>query len=208
MYGPLTRPENSDMNITDLLDQSGALQSMARELGVRESDVARGAAALAPAILGGLKHQAESSPSGLGGLLDQLGGGGLLDNVLSPQPTDVSHGNMVLDRIIGSKDVSRTVVESAASQTGLDASLLGKMLPRVAMLVAGALARQQDSSLGRQSGSLPGGLGGMLGGILGGPGRGGAGGSIGSTESSGPSDRGPDAMGSGGLHGSGSGADD
>jgi hypothetical protein len=49
---------------------------------VSEDQVATGAAALAPAILGGLKKQAQAQPSGLdglGGLLGQLGGGSLLD---------------------------------------------------------------------------------------------------------------------------------
>ena len=109
------------MQITDILAQMGGLQSMARELGVSEAQAASGAEALLPAILGGFKKQAQAQPAGLeglGGLLGQLGGGGLLDNVLSPQPTDVSRGNDVLGQIFGSKDVSRTVAQNAASQIG------------------------------------------------------------------------------------------
>ncbi len=81
------------MQITDILAQMGGLQSMARELGISEAQAAKGAEALAPAILGGFKKQAQTQPSGLeglGGLLGQLGGGGLLDEVLSPQPTNVT----------------------------------------------------------------------------------------------------------------------
>ena len=92
------------MQITDILSQMGGLQAMARELGISEAQAASGAAALAPAILGGFKKQAQAQPSGLeglGGLLGQLGGGGLLDAVLSPQPTDVSQGNSVLGQIFG-----------------------------------------------------------------------------------------------------------
>lgn len=37
----------------------------------------------------------------LGGLLGQLGGSGLLDNVLSAEPTDVGRGNDVLGQIFG-----------------------------------------------------------------------------------------------------------
>ena len=72
------------MQITDILGQMGGLQSIARELGVSETQVASGADALFPAILGGFKKQAQSQPAGLeglGGLLGQLGGGGLLDGV-------------------------------------------------------------------------------------------------------------------------------
>ena len=158
------------MQLSDILAQTGGLQSMARELGVSESQVATGAEALVPAILGGFKKQVQSQPAGLealGGLLGGLGGGGLLDNVLSPQPTDISQGNEVLGQIFGSKDVSRTVAQNAASQSGLDPGLLKRMLPMLAMLVAGYMAKQ--SSAGAAGQVAPGGgLGGMLGGLLGG----------------------------------------
>ena len=159
------------MQINDILTQMGGLQSMARELGVTETQAASGAEALIPAILGGFKKQAQAQPTGLeglGGLLGQLGGGGLLDNVLAPQPTDVSQGNNVLGQIFGSKDVSRAVAQNAASQSGLDPALLKKMLPMLAMLVTGYMAKQQGASAAAQSSPMSGGLGGLLGGLLGG----------------------------------------
>lgn len=167
------------MQITDLLAQTGGLQSIARELGVSETQAASGATALVPAILGGFKKQAQAQPSGLeglGGLLGKLGGGGLLDDVLAPQPTNVNRGNDVLGQIFGSKDVSRTVAQNAAANTGLSPGLLKKMLPMVAMLVAGYMAKQksaaappaQNAPTGAQTASPGGGLGGMLGGLLGG----------------------------------------
>jgi hypothetical protein len=152
------------MQMTDLLAQTGGLQSVARELGVTESQAAMGAEALLPAILGGFKKQAQAQPSGLeglGGLLGQLGGGSLLDDVLSPQPTDVNRGNDVLGQIFGTKDVSRTVAQNAASRSGLAPSMLQQMLPMLAMLVAGYMAKQQGAQTG-------GGLGDLLGGLLGG----------------------------------------
>ena len=157
------------MQITDVLAQMGGLQSMARELGVSESQAATGAAALIPAILGGFKKQAQAQPSGLeglGGLLGQLGGGSLLDSVLSPEATDVNRGNDVLGQIFGSKDVSRTVAQNAATRSGLDPALLRKMLPMLAMLVAGYMARQGGGA--QQPAQAGGGLGGLLGGLLGG----------------------------------------
>jgi len=158
------------MQLTDILAQTGGLQSMARELGISESQAASGAAALLPAILGGFKKQAQAQPSGLeglGGLLGQLGGGGLLDDVLGSQPTDVSRGNNVLGQIFGSKDVSRAVAQNAASQTGLDTSLLKKMLPMLAMLAAGFMAKGGGTSQA-QAAPAGGGLGSLLGGLLGG----------------------------------------
>ena len=156
------------MKITDILAQVGGLQSMARELGVSESQAKSGAEALIPAILGGFMKQEGTQPEGPGGfgdLLSQLGGGGLLDNVLSPQPTDVSRGDDVLGEIFGSKDVSRAVANNAAQKTGLDTSLLKRMLPILAMMVAGYMAKQRGGGQGAGSG---GGLGDLLGGMLGG----------------------------------------
>ena len=178
------------MQIMDVLTQMGGIQSVARELGVSETQAAGGAAALIPAILGGFKKQAQSQPTGLEGLagaLTGLGGGGLLDDVLGPQPTNVNRGNDVLGQIFGSRDVSRAVAQNAAGRSGLDPALLKKMLPILAMLAAGYMARQQGgagaSMAPRAAGGLggaagAGGLGDVLGGLLGGggAGRGGAGG--------------------------------
>ncbi len=167
------------MQLTDILASMGGLRSVAKELGVTEDQAASGAEALLPAIMGGFKKQAQSGDAqglgglgGLGGLLGQLGGGGLLDQVLSPQPTDVSAGNDVLGQIFGSRDVSRTVAQDAASRTGLDAGMLKKMLPLLAMMVAGYMAKQGGAPAGQASagGGGLGGLGGLLGGLLGGGG--------------------------------------
>lgn len=151
------------MQITDILAQMGGLQSMAKELGVSETQAESGAEALIPAILGGFKKQAQSQSMGLDGLgsmLGKLGGGGLLDQVLAPQPTDVSRGNDVLGQIFGSKDVSRAVAQNAASQSGLDPSLLKKMLPMLAMLVTGYMAKQRGSGTAAQLSPEEGVLGG------------------------------------------------
>ena len=162
------------MNLTDILAQAGGIESMANQLGIPPAMAKQGADALLPAILGGFKKQAQAGGGGaeglgaLGGLLGQLGGGGLLDSVLGPQATPVEQGNDVLGQIFGSKDVSRTVAGQAAAQTGLDSGILKQMLPILAMMVAGYMAKQ-----GGQGGES-GGLGGMLGNVLGGAMGGGA----------------------------------
>jgi hypothetical protein len=167
------------MQLTDILAQMGGLQSVARELGVSESQATAGAAALIPALLGGFKKQAQPTGlEGLAGMLGGLGGGSLLDDVLAPQPTNVARGNDVLGQIFGSPDVSRTVAQRASTQTGLDPALLKKMLPMLAMLVAGFMAKQGGARApdpagggglgGDLGGALGGDLGGLLGGLLGG----------------------------------------
>jgi hypothetical protein len=158
------------MQLSDILNQTGGLQSIARELGIGEDEAASAASALAPAVLGGFRKQAELQPqgmAGLGGLLNQFGGGGLLDAVLAPQRTDTTPGNDVLGQIFGSKEVSRAVAQNAAAQTGQDPSILKKMLPLLAMVAAGYMAKQH-SAAAPASGGTGGGLGGLLGGMFGG----------------------------------------
>lgn len=166
------------MNLTDILAQAGGIESMASQLGIPPAVAKQGAEALLPAILGGFKTQAQGAGGieGLGGMLGQLGGGGLLDAVLAPQATPVEAGNDVLGQIFGSKDVSRSVADHAAGQTGISAGLLKQMLPILAMMVAGYMAKQGGQ--GQQGG---GGLGDLIGGALGGGGSsGGLGGMLGS----------------------------
>lgn len=160
------------MQITEVLSQMGGISSMASQLGISEQEAARGTDALAPAVLGGFKKQAQSQPGGLdglGGLLGQLGGGNLLDDALKSQPAHVDRGNDVLGQIFGSKDVSRTVAQNASSRSGLDPALLKKMLPILAMMVAGYMAKQRGAAA--QGSPRSGGLASLLSGVFGRGGR-------------------------------------
>jgi hypothetical protein len=67
-------------------------------------------------------------------------------------------GNNILGHILGSKDVSRNLADQVATETGLGANLIKKMLPQAAALLMGALGQQG------QSGGALGQLAGMLGG--------------------------------------------
>jgi hypothetical protein len=167
------------MNVQQMLDQTQAVDAISRELGIDSATARAGAAALLPPILSGFQNPvaatdqsgAEASTSGsafpslggLGGLLGTisgLGGGGLLDNVTSNEPTEINKGNEVLGQIFGSKDGSRAVAASAAAQSGVQPSLLKKMLPMLAMVAAGYVMKQGGQGSG-------GGLGGALGNVLG-----------------------------------------
>ncbi len=142
-----------------------------------------------PSILSGFGQRAGGAESsglgGLGAVLESLGGADLSRNVVGPEPTRVEKGNDILGEIFGTKDVSRQVAGEASQTTGLDPAVLKKMLPIVAMLVAGYLSSQSKkpgqtgglgdvlgqvigSMGGSSGGALGGGLGGVLGSILGG----------------------------------------
>ncbi|QPC99483.1 DUF937 domain-containing protein [Qipengyuania soli] len=172
------------MNLSQALQQSGVIESMASELGIDEQTARIGAGALLPAIVAGMGRQTTATAAPTGGLGDILGaalggsgagggiggalggglGGVLLDAVLKKEPTPTQPGNDILGQIFGSKDVSRGVAEEVAGSTGIDAGILKKMLPILAMAVVGYMMNQNQGGSGASGGSP---LGGALGGILG-----------------------------------------
>lgn len=175
------------MNLNQILAQTGAIDSIARELGIDAQTARTGASVLLPAIVAGMgrdtvgaggSRAADPGLGGLGAILGGLGGaagaGGLLDLVIGGQPTPVQQGNDILGQIFGTKDVSRGVADAAAGSTGIDSGLLRKMLPLLAMAVVGYLARQGGGGAAPQPQAAPqaapagGALGGILGSIVGG----------------------------------------
>ena len=168
------------MNLGQMLQQTGAISSMAKELGVDEGTARTAAGALLPAIVAGMGRSAtggSATPDPMGGLGGLAGailggggagglGGGLLDAVLGSKPTPTDAGNTILGNIFGSKDVSRSVASEVAGYTGLDEGLLKKMLPILAMAVAGYLAKQATGGGAATPTPAPT-SGGVMGGILG-----------------------------------------
>lgn len=150
------------MDINQMLEQTGAVGAISRELDVDQGAAQAGAAALLPAILSAFQNPvaapqttpAESAFPGLGGLgglvgmLGGLGGGSLLDNATSSEPTDVGRGNQILGQIFGSKDGSRAIAASASAQSGVEPSLLKKMLPILAMVAAGYVMKHASQGGG------------------------------------------------------------
>ncbi len=173
------------MDIGSLLNQAGGVGAIARQLGVDEATVERGAGALLPHVENGVETQglptaeaaaadpqAETSESGepggmLGGLLGAAMGGGGLAGAGSGSGGILGSligggGNQILGHIFGSKDKSRDVAAQASEQSGVDTSILKKLLP----IVAGAVAMHYMSKRGHGGAAGEGG-GGLLGSILG-----------------------------------------
>lgn len=177
------------MSLASMLQQTGAISSMASELGIDEATAKTAAGALLPAIVAGMGRSAtggSTTPDPMGGLGSLAGailggggssgglgaaiggglGGGLLDAVLGSGPTPTGPGNDILGSIFGSKDVSRSVAGEVSAMTGIDEGLLKRMLPILAMAVAGYMAKQAagEAAAPAQGGSNP--LGGILGSIV------------------------------------------
>lgn len=176
------------MSLAQILQQSGVIESMAGELGIDPQTAKIGAGALLPAIVAGMGRSAAGGGAaadpmgGLGGLAGAIlggGGGGMLDAVLGQSPTPTAQGNDILGNIFGSKDVSRGIAGEVAAITGIDESILKKMLPILAMAVAGYLAKSATGGAGQgNAGGQGGGAGDILGQVIGGA-LGGGGGNAG-----------------------------
>ena len=171
------------MNLNEVLPQE-AIEALSAQLGIPRDQAERGAQALLPSIIGGMGDRAGGVEAPDAQVLEteltDLGGPGLADNVIGPEPTDVAKGNQLLGNLFGSKDVSRQVAGHASKQSGLDPALLKKMLPILAMLAAGYLAKRSGGQQGGLGGVLGSILGGVAGGRSGGLGGGALGGGLGS----------------------------
>jgi hypothetical protein len=187
----------SDLN--DLIQSvfaGGNLEAISQHLGTSNDETAAGISAALPALLGALAGNA-STPRGEqklasvlerdhdGSLLDSLGG--MLTGSLGGR---AANGSGIVGHLFGDDNHQNDVVNSLAGRSGVNPSLISKMLPLLAPLVMGWLGKQMRggnnsqaaaSSDGMGMGGLGGGgLGGLLGGVLGqmmgGGGMGGGGG--------------------------------
>ena len=154
------------MNLLNLLldnQNSSAIKQLAENFGLSENATKQAVSEMAPALSKGLQKSA-SSPQGLEALMGALSKGSHQRYVDQPESLanteSVTDGNAILGHILGSKDASRQVAGHAASKTGLDSSILKKMLPMVATMVMGTMSKQASS--GKLSGGDTSGAGGLL----------------------------------------------
>lgn len=142
------------MNILETIvgaKNGAAVDQLATQFGLKPEQASSAIGALVPALAAGVQRNT-ATESGLSSLLGALAGGGhetYLDNpdtLTNPATTD--DGNAILGHLLGSKDVSRQVAARAAQQTGIDSSILKKMLPLVATMVMGGLAKRSGAASG------------------------------------------------------------
>lgn len=129
------------MNLFDLLAQSqgsNGLASLGKQFGLSPQQTQSAVEALLPAFSKGFQQTA-ATPQGLGSLLTMLAGGQSL------QGTDV--GNGILGQLFGSKDLSRAVAAQASQASGVGQDVLKKMLPALATMLMGGLAKQTNQQM-------------------------------------------------------------
>ena len=140
-----TRLEFMSLLNTILQSQGGAVvEQLAKQFGLNGQQANTVLQQLIPAISGGLRHNVNNG--GLESLINALQNsnhGRYLDNTDDlANVNTMLDGNGILGHLFGSKEVSREVAGRASSKTGLDTTLLKKMLPIAASLAMAALSKQ------------------------------------------------------------------
>jgi hypothetical protein len=147
-----------------------------RQFGLNEAQTRAAFEQLAPVVAAGIRRNNQTD-DGLGNLIKALQTGNhsrYTDDPSSLQSGQiVDDGNAILGHVFGSRDVSRGVANQAADLSGVGSAVLKKMLPVIAAIIMGQLAKRmggggavrapQDGSTGGPAG---GGLGDILGDIL------------------------------------------
>jgi hypothetical protein len=136
------------MNILESIvgaQNGAAVEQLAAQFGLKPEQASAAVSALMPALAAGFQKNM-STEGGLASLLGALSSGKhqayLEDPSKIADPSTVNDGNAILGHLFGSKEVSRQVAANASQQTGVDSAVLKKMLPVVAAMAMGAMARQ------------------------------------------------------------------
>jgi hypothetical protein len=155
------------MNILEALlnAQNGdAARQLGSQFGLGEDQTAAALSAIVPGLAAGFARNASSG--GLAGLTTALASGRheayLDDPGLLTSPATTADGNGILGHVLGSKDASRALAAQASQASGISPDLLKQMLPVVAAMMMGAMAKRSSG------GALPGGFGPSQAGVPGG----------------------------------------
>lgn len=132
--------------------QNGAAtDAMAKQFGIAQEQVAEAMAALMPAFSSGLKRTA-TNPYDLGPLM-----GAMLSGAYGKYFEDVGRaftaqgkadGNIVLEQLFGSKEVSRAIAAQAEQFSGIGQDVLKRMMPAMADTIMGGLFKQATGQMG------------------------------------------------------------
>ena len=137
--------------------QNGAaMEAMARQFNLAQEQAAQAMAALTPAFSSGLKRTA-GNPYDFTALMNTMMSGAYakyfedLGKAFTPQ--GLADGNAVLERLFGSREVSRAIAAQAEQLTGIGQDILQRMMPAMADTLMGGLFKQATGQM-QQGGDL------------------------------------------------------
>ncbi len=155
--------------ISDLLNSEIGKQlvsNISQKTGINPAQASDVVSSSVPALLGQMQNNVLSG-EGASGLLSALTSGkhdgSILDNLSGfLNGGDFSDGNKILNHVAGNNQDS--MVQGLSAKTGVDSSIISKILPMLAPIIMGYLGKQTKN---KGVSSTPD-LGGLLGGLLGG----------------------------------------
>lgn len=135
------------VNLFEILQnaQGGqAFDNLSKQFGLSAQQTQAAVEALLPAFSMGLKRQA-ADPMGLTALFGVMNAGAhrnvFEDAMAAFGQSTATQGNDVLGALFGSKEVSRAIAAQAEAMSGVGAAVLKQMMPVLASLIAGGIAK-------------------------------------------------------------------
>lgn len=127
-----------------------AMEAMAAQFNLAQDQVAKAMAALMPAFSSGLKRNT-ANPYDFSALFSSMASGQYAkyfeDMSKAFTPQGIADGNQVLEKLFGSKEVSRAIAAQAAQFTGVGQEILKQMLPVMADTIMGGLFKQSTGQM-------------------------------------------------------------
>lgn len=131
--------------------QDGAgMEAIAKQFNIAQEQATQAMAALMPAFSSGFKRSA-TNPYDMTSLMSSMVSGGYAryfeDMTKAFTPQGLADGNAALEKLFGSKDVSRAIAGQAAQFTGIGQDIFKKMLPVMADTLMGGLFKQMTGQI-------------------------------------------------------------
>jgi hypothetical protein len=154
--------------ILDLLNSDMGkelVSSISEKTGINASQATSVVSSGLPALMGQIQNNLSSGDGLLGALTSGKHDGSILDNISGfLKEGDFTDGSKILGHVLGGNQDS--MVQGLSSKTGVDSSIIAKILPMLAPIVMSYLGKQAKS----KGVSNSGGLGDLLGGLMNGAG--------------------------------------
>ncbi|KGD86180.1 DUF937 domain-containing protein [Rhizobium sp. YS-1r] len=126
------------------------MEAIAKQFNLAQEQATQAMAALMPAFSSGLKRSA-TNPYDLTALMSSMFSGAYTkyfeDMTKAFTPQGVADGNAVLEKIFGSKEVSRAIAAQAEQFTGIAQDTFKRMMPVMADTLMGGLFKQMTGQM-------------------------------------------------------------
>jgi hypothetical protein len=139
------------MNLYEMMRQAQggeAFASLARQYGLTQDEVRRAVEAFTPAFSTALQRNT-ADPMGFFQFMQALASGQHAQFYRSPEeaaaPAGRREGEAILDRLFGSRELSRAVADQISAATGLADAVVSEMMPALSAMMMGGLEQQVGS---------------------------------------------------------------